>query len=165
MDSTMYGYESITSSIGSGVVSGLITSFIIFLALGYKRNVIDKYFENLLYKDVCIEGNWNVEGTFYDGKTAKRKLKMERVGNRIEGVLSSTQGHDEGDIWDINGEVRNTIITATYASQNKSSLDRGTFTLMIKDNGLKLEGICALYSNKVHAVKYAEFICTKDKSA
>ena len=54
-----------------GIVSGLVTSLIIFvLQLGYIR-VIHPWFEELVYRDLKIEGRWLGE---YPGQKSLQNL-------------------------------------------------------------------------------------------
>jgi hypothetical protein len=51
--------NNVVDSLATGLISGLMTSFLLFIfAILWKKNIVP-WFENLLYQDVCIEGEWS----------------------------------------------------------------------------------------------------------
>ena len=73
----------LVNSVASGIISGLVTAFLLFVfAILWKQN-ITPWFENLLYQDVCIEEELPEKGK------VKPKKKSGEVADHEE--LSDTE--------------------------------------------------------------------------
>lgn len=58
LNETANSSTNLFSSLASGIISGLITALLLFVFAILWRKNIEPWFENLLYQDVCIEGEW-----------------------------------------------------------------------------------------------------------
>lgn len=153
--------DTVLTSFAIAILSGITTSAILVFISVVVKKIINPQLEEMLYKDIKVEGNWDVIATYKNKKTATRTMEIYRKGHKVTGFLLSKSGHDEGESWEFTGEFRNTILTAIYESRDKSCMDRGTATLMVKENGMILEGICALYSSQSSAVEFAYYKCSR----
>lgn len=100
----------LVNSVASGIISGLVTAFLLFVfAILWKKN-ITPWFENLLYQDVCIEGEWSGILIPYLGledidEIAKKaawnrylkKVRQERKEDRGEPVPASSKDENGED--------------------------------------------------------------------
>ncbi|MBO1927196.1 hypothetical protein J3998_06360 [Thiomicrorhabdus sp. 6S2-11] len=102
--------SKIVDSLAGGIVSGLITALLLFVFAILWRKNIEPWFENLLYQDVCIEGEWSGILIPYLGledldRAAKRaawrrfqeKLRTERKADRGEPIPSSSVADQSGE--------------------------------------------------------------------
>tara|TARA_R110002167_G_C12700574_1_gene653448 strand:+ start:1770 stop:2579 length:810 start_codon:yes stop_codon:yes gene_type:complete len=107
----------VVSSLAGGIISGLITALLLFVFAILWRKNIEPWFENLLYQDVCVEGEWSGILIPYLGledldrvaqKVAWRrfqeKLKKERKEDRGEPVPASSVS-EQGEERDVSAEL------------------------------------------------------------
>lgn len=107
----------VVSSLAGGIISGLITALLLFVFAILWRKNIEPWFENLLYQDVCVEGEWSGILIPYLGledldrvaqKVAWRRfqerLKKERKEDRGEPVPASSVS-EQGEERDVSAEL------------------------------------------------------------
>lgn len=128
------------TNVSIGIISGIITSIIIFLFLHVYQQIIKGYIENLLYKDIMISGKWKTKAVYPHGNEIEEIVEMKQSAHKVNGTIRL-----ESDEYAFKGEFKNMILTSTYWNSNISDRDRGTFTLECKKNGSVLEGYAALF--------------------
>jgi len=241
----IYHYISITitenldffTTIINGIISGIVTAVILFIVqIIWKKNIL-VWIENLLYQDVCLEGEWtgflvpylgldhldkiskeiawkrfqqkqrtrtrpdksekteSVEASVFNEKTGKEekisaeiilsggnepkntdddenqnqkgkttieinlfsepiivKFEIKRVGHQITGKMIEIGGASQVCSYNITGSFKNLILSGCYETTSKNNIDRGALSLMLFDNGKKLEGFFSSYSDSGHRV-------------
>lgn len=130
------------TEIGIGVVAGLITSLIVILFQRLWVEVVQPWYEERVYRDTKIEGRWIIE---YPDRQAVEVAELKRRGHRVSGVITVSDGADLGKSFLFNGTFKNLILTGSYSAVNQRSLDRGSFAVMLKNNGQTLEGHAIYY--------------------
>jgi hypothetical protein len=143
-----------------GIVSGLVTALIIALFDQVWVKIINPWFEEKVYSDAKIEGRWE---SYCLDSTKCDLVDIKRVGHKVIGTITTIVGPDKGKIYAFTGTFRNLILTATYISDNKSYLDRGSFTLMLIENGDMLKGHVAYYLDDKHEIVSGEYELHKHK--
>lgn len=128
-----------------GVTSGLVTSLIVFVLQLYYFRVLLPWFEELLYRDLKIEGRWLVE--YPEGKEFTEAIELNRQGHRVTGTVTVTGGPDRGRVYAFEGTFKNLILTLSFAGRDGTRLDRGTYTLQAKNNGQHLQGYSTFYQD------------------
>ena len=108
-----------------------------------------------LYRDAKIEGEW-ISNFVYIQERQKELWKFKQVGSLINGTSFVLEGADQGKTYSLEGEFRNSILTATYTAKEPSAIDRGTINLMLIDNGQKLSGYETFYHDPEHNIKSTE---------
>lgn len=136
-------------AVAIGIISGLLTTFIVIVIQKIWVSAVEPWYEERIYKDVKLEGVWECQ---YPTLNLKEKITLKSVAHRVNGVVVIVQGPDQGKTYEISGSFKNLILTASYHSVDRKSLDRGTYTLMLKNNGSKLEGYSAFYEDVRHEV-------------
>lgn len=133
-----------------GVISGLVTSLIVFVfQVGYIK-AFQPWLEELLYRDLKIEGRWLVK--YPEGKNFTEAVELKRRGHHVAGSVTVTGGPDQGRVYMVNGTFKNLILTLSFAGQDATRLDRGTYTLQARDNGQLLRGYSAFYQDTDNAI-------------
>lgn len=109
--------NSVIDSLATGLISGLMTSFLLFVfAILWKKNIVP-WFENILYQDVCIEGEWSGILIPYLGldhldqamrraawRKFEDKMRNENISNKKIPIESSTL-MDNSDCKDVSAEL------------------------------------------------------------
>lgn len=81
-------------------------------------------------------------------RSIKMRAELTRVGNRIQGRLVEIGGASEVHTYFLSGTFKNLMLCGSYENENPQNIDRGSFSLMLKENGLKLEGFFASYTER-----------------
>ena len=152
----------IWSNLSIGVVAGLVATFLsIVLRMSWVA-IIVPWYEDRVYKDARIEGRWSAFAKFDDENSDKFTLSLRRQGHRVDGTMVCTEGFDKGREFLVNGTFRNLILTLTYSSIDDTTLDRGTLTLMLVENGDAFRGHVAYYDNIEHTVNACPYECRRE---
>ena len=135
--------QSILFALSTGVISGVIAAVLIFVGLRYWNRVIVPWYEDRVYLDIKIAGDWETTGQEH-GETFHEAAKVEQNAHRVWGEITY-KTESEFIQYEFEGEFRNLLLTARYWVKADNNLDRGTFTLMLKNNGRTLKGFYAWY--------------------
>ena len=147
---------TIATAIIIGVVSGLLTTFVVVVLRLMWLRIAEPWYENKVYKDAAIEGRWKAHVAFDDGSW-NELWELYRTGHNVSGVVTTLNGPDEGMTFEIEGTFRNLILTGSYSAKNQAVIDRGTFTFTLVENGRKLIGHSAFYFDQQHAVETCKY--------
>ena len=153
---------NITVSIITGIFSGVIVAFFIFLLTKIWKDSITPWFEDKVYKDIKIEGKWF---GLYPATIEQRQdvIKLKRKGHSIKGKITCINGCEKGEEYYVNGSFRNMVLPLTYETTDRKKTDRGTITFMCKNNGQVLKGKIALYQNDDDLIDTANIIWFRSK--
>lgn len=149
------------NEIGIGIVSGLITTFLVVVMRELWLKVIQPWYEERVYKDAKIEGRWR---TSYGSIDSKEIVELQRTGHSISGKITVVEGADQGTVYDMRGTFNNLLLTGSYVPVNRSYLDRGSFTLMLVTNGERLEGHTSYYLDGKHTVVADRYVWDRERS-
>ncbi len=145
-----------TSALVAGLFAGLIVSFLcLVLRQLWVRNILPWY-EEQVYHDAKIEAQWRATLNM-EGIETRETINLLRKGHNVTLTISRTSASDEGRTYLATGTFRNLILTGTYEASQRAFLDRGSFSLMLVNNGDTLCGYCSYYSDSAHLVKTAKY--------
>lgn len=111
--------SSFFSSIINGIISGIVTATIIFIfQIIWKKSII-VWFENLLYQDVCIEGEWSgfivphiglkdidkIQKELAWKELKKRKKEREKRNSKKENDDEYEESHTKTKASSVNSET------------------------------------------------------------
>lgn len=137
-----------------GVVAGLLATAIIFVIQVVYVKVLRPWVEEFLYKDLRIEGRWLV--TYTESEEFTEAVELTRSGHDVSGSITVTGGPDKGRVYLLTGTFKNLIMTASFSGKDESRLDRGCFTLQVKNNGQKLKGYSIYYQDDDNEISCLE---------
>lgn len=130
-------------SLSTGIISGLITAILVFIGIKYWNNIVVPWYENRVYKDIKISGEWETTGYEHE-EVFHEVAKINQNAHSVWGDITYKTDSELIE-YQFEGEFKNLILTARYWVKNENNLDRGTFTLMLKNNGRTLKGFYAWY--------------------
>ena len=140
----------------NGIVGGLVATFLTLVIHRMWLSIVIPWYEERVYQDVHFEGAWSAREIFSDttpNETDEFVMEFRRKGHRVEATSTCTAGPDRGKVYLHSGSFKNLILTLTWVPQETRSLERGTLTVKLVENGKKFEGHGVFYSpvtEKVH---------------
>jgi len=143
-------------SLLAGILGGLVSSSIVFVWVTYWRRALVPWYENRVYQGLRIDGEWETEGSF-SGKPFSEVAHVHQKAYTVRGTTIYTSG-DQVEEYAFEGEFRNLILTAWYWAPGSNDLDRGTFTLAVKDSGYTLEGFFIGYIDQASSVSSGTYV-------
>lgn len=151
-------YRAWVIGIVIGIVSGLVATGLSIFIEKVWRALIIPWYEERVYQDARISGIWKATftGTGPDGDEDER-IDIKSKGHQVNGTIRVTKGKNEGKVYLFIGNFRNLILVGTYHADKAHQLDRGSFALLLKDNGSKLQGKCVYYSDQSAAVSATDY--------
>lgn len=131
-------------SIVLGVVSGVLTSALLY-AIGFviKRHILPWY-QEVIYQGVDINGVWATEVESENVK-AKMEMTLFQHAHALSGQTTVVQGKDLNNPTNINnlrvqGHVWEGFLTLNMQSQDRTRLSYATSLLEVLNGGLTLKG-------------------------
>lgn len=138
------------TGVTAGIIAGLVTSFIVITWQQLWINVIQPWYEERIYKDTKIEGRWEISYPHHGGREF---ADLKRTGHHVTGVITAIDGPDKGKAYEFDGTFKNLILTGSYSALQQRSLDRGTISVMLKNNGERFEGHSVFYADECHEMR------------
>lgn len=80
------------------------------------------------------------------------RAEFWRMGHKVQGRLIEIGGASEVHTYFVEGTFRNLILCGRYENENPQNIDRGSFSLMLKENGARFEGFFASYVDEKHKI-------------
>jgi len=100
-------------------------------------------------KDELIERKIVIKA-LSQGVPIEVRLEIKRIGHQITGTLVEIGGASQIHTYEVSGSFKNLILTGVYENDDRSHIDRGSLSLMLKNNGSKLEGFFSSYADQDH---------------
>ena len=131
-------------SLVTGVISGLLAVFLVFVITTCWRKILVPWYENRIYQDIRIDGVWSGSGVERE-KPFTEVIRVKQIAHRVEGeiVFKNRNAIIE---YIFKGEFKSLLLTAQYYAKQESNLDRGTFTLLLHNNKKTFHGYYTVYS-------------------
>jgi len=85
------------------------------------------------------------------------RVEIKRVGHSIKGQIVEIGGASDIHTYGFSGSFKNLILTCEYENQDCANIDRGSLSLMLRENGRSLVGFFSSYDDGEHNM--APFKC------
>lgn len=139
---------NVSYSIIIGVVSGVITSALIWVAVNFFRTKILPWYQAISYQGVKISGEWV---GFYQQATSVRtnsddpdyNIQITQKGHQIHGEMTRNKNQDgtrEPKIFTFVGLFKDGNLVFSYKPKDSTRLGLGSYVLKLTDDGRKLHG-------------------------
>lgn len=132
-----------------GIVSGIATSAILYVAAKFTENTIIPAFRNLFYRGVDASGVWHWENKF--GSTAKMDIKQ--YADKIEGTYTYVSS-ERRDIknYKIQGNIQDRFLQLALRCEDQQRLGVLSYVFEIVGDGGELRGCSTFYSTNSHEI-------------
>lgn len=150
--------DNISESIILGVVSGILTSFVIWLIIKLFQKIVLPWYQNFTYQGLKISGSWvgfyeNKFNHTNDPKSSNNitrnnndpdySIHLKQKGHIIYGTLTRNKtSAGERDIkeFEFEGLFRNGDLVFYYKPKDQTRLGLGCYVMKLADDGRKFEG-------------------------
>lgn len=136
------------------VAGGLITALLIWLW----RKIIPEVWQRFASDEPAVAGKWKTAFA-EDGKQYVEEVELNQVGRKIWGIIT-LKGQDDVSNYAFDGTFKNLIMAATYASTDRSEIERGAFALRYTRHG-DFEGQYVLFAKQSEKLVSSEYKWTK----
>ena len=106
------------SDLSIAVIGGVIASFIILFVFEILwKELIEPWYEENVYRDAKVEGEWETElmALNSDKGAYKELVSLKRTGHKVTGEIGCISGGEKGRICDVEGTFRNLLLCGTYS--------------------------------------------------
>ena len=152
--------EEATASIFLGVVSGVLTSVLLYFAVFLIKIHFLPWYQSITYRGVDIGGIWTTEIESQEVK-AKMEMFLEQKGHKLCGNVTVIQGKDLSNPSTITNLELNGLLWEGFATLNMKSMDRtrlsfATSLLAVLNGGRTLEGVYVYRSIQSDEIRSVE---------
>lgn len=134
----------ITITIFIGVLSGVMTSALIWTTVKLFDKIVIPWYQQSVYRGIDISGEWTSNKEYLGKVMVDQTIQISQKGHRITGTLISrnkipSKGEDTTS-FSIEGEIFDNYVDIEYKTTDKKFIGRGSFLLKVKEGGEKLTG-------------------------
>src|SRR5712692_8357813 len=140
---------SLSESIITGVVSGILTTAVLFLLKKLFDGVVLPWYRNLVYRGVNISDQWKNEMEFPGGTHQTLIANIKQRAHAVEGDLTITKTRN-GQLFVTKtlllvGEIHDRLLLATIKPMSDKEIAAATLLLEVVGNGSRMRGATSWY--------------------
>ena len=146
-----------TASIVTGVVSGILTTVLLFLLSRLLENIVFPWYRSLVYRGVDISGHWSNEITFGNGVTQTAVAEIEQKAHFVHGTVAVTKTKD-GQHYDtkslrLSGQIKDRLLSCHIQPSSNSEIAAANLLLEVVGNGATMKGATAWYDSNAATIR------------
>lgn len=140
------------SSLVLGIVSGVLTTALLWTINVFWISKIVPWYEKRVYKGVKIQGTWALVDDSDDAEgqwTQNEILSLKQTAHRLIGSLAlipKDGDTSESIVLDAHGEISDRFISLSFKSPIQDRLSYSVLLVEIVEDGNKLRGSTAMYN-------------------
>ena len=124
-----------------GTVTGIVTSFVIWLFSIFFKKIFIPWYKSLLYEGIFVDGVWNC----HYGESSEKygTVILNQKGHSIDGEMSiflQPKKIPDNKIFSCRGKFINGNLILNYDSKDKKRLGSGSLVMTLLNDGRTLEG-------------------------
>lgn len=135
---------SASESIVLGVVSGILTTVVLFLMNRVFLRVFLPWYQALVYRGVVIDGEWHGETENNQGTTHVFVTRIEQHAHQVSGDMKVvTAKPDTADVvteFQLSGELWEGFLLLSLRSRDQTQLSFAAVLLKVQKGGRQLSG-------------------------
>jgi len=150
-----------------GVISGIITSILIFGLAQIFMKIVIPWYRSIIYNGYKVDGTWEI---IYASPSIRRNVSfaLTQKASKISGISTHIlkDRNMEGDYikeYSLSGELKDGFMYLIVNHSDKKRIGIGTVMLKIIADGQKMEGWIAAYNSSTSNVKGFKCIAKKNK--
>jgi len=134
---------SITESIWTGIISGILTSLVLWFLYNFLyKKIFLPWLETLLYRSIIIEGKWSNRKEKKDKTGYEMILDVKQNGYKVKGTFFAGHRVEKSDAcyYHFNGQIKDGYIMASYEIADREKIGMGELLLKLNEGGEALIG-------------------------
>lgn len=158
---------NLTGAIIIGVISGILASLTIYIALIIAKNILIPWYRTLIYKGIDINGEWFSEAKFDSGNIQHMKISIKQKANKISALITISKKIANSDKIEIktyqqDGEIRERFVTLVGRNTDKQSIGVNSILMEVVGDGKKMQGYTSRYNVTKNKITASEAIWTRE---
>lgn len=150
MNSLLIQFDSLTSNIIIGILTGILTTALLYLISRMFIDWVLPWYRSVKYTGIDVSGVWETKQEF-DSSKEYSLLNLSQKADKLTGLwtISITQnGSDENEIktFDVEGTIEDRFALLTSKNTDKRQIGIGTMLIEAVGNGFELNGCETWYS-------------------
>lgn len=156
---------SIQSTIFLSVLSGIITSSLIFLFVQLFRTVVIPWYQELTYQGVKVCGTWYTKLNNGDQLIT---IELAQSANQLDGTATFSTNKQVNSHYEplrvflLKGSVQDRFLSLSGAHRDRQRLGISSFLLEVIGDGRKLKGILTFYSVTSFTITSEQILLTRE---
>ncbi|MER0043301.1 hypothetical protein [Pseudomonas sp. MGal98] len=139
--------DEVSGQVVVGVVSGIITSVVIFIFIKAFESWVVPAVRQIVYKGIDVSGPWYWKNSY--GNTAKMELRQ--YADRISGVYTYVDKSNI-KIYNAVGRIQDRFVQLTMTSADPKRLGVLSFVFEVVGDGAELCGCSIFYATNCHYI-------------
>ncbi|MEZ0315267.1 MAG: hypothetical protein ACAH10_00105 [Methylophilaceae bacterium] len=163
----MESFQDISNNIAIGIISGVITTFFIYLFVKIFQRVIEPWYRQLLYKGIDLSGSWySMDVTM----SQEIVFELDQKASSISGIATFINkyggDHRLEDVrtFSISGFIQDRFLHLVLRHKNSNRLGIVNYLLECVGDGRQLRGTMGFYSVKSCMVDSSQQTLWREKS-
>lgn len=150
---------TVSGSIFLGVISGVLTSFVIWVAFKIFSKMVLPWYQSIIYQGLKISGTWI--GLYTENTSLSTiddpdyLIYINQKGHFVEGSIirnKNPNGERSTKEFIFSGLFRDGNLVITYKPKDDARLGLGAYVMMLTDDGRKLECTSVFVSSNNRAI-------------
>lgn len=147
---------NILSSIVVGVVSGVLASALIFLAVQLFQRAIIPWYRQLVYRGIDVTGTWENRLEFGKDRIQTATIVLTQRAERVNGTVTLMKVIDNrtrpAETLELDAELSNRFLVGTMSPTDSKRLVAVTVLLEVVGDGRRMKGWTSWYDAKAAQV-------------
>lgn len=142
--------NSATFAIVTGVLSGVVTTAVIVLGSMVFQTIIRPRYEELIYRGIILEGEWNVEG-WDSAQVAKINLKqhawdLSGTASFVAVDYTPEKRYERIRTFHVSGTINERLVELSFRHTDRARLGAGVWLFEVIGDGRQMRGMQVQYS-------------------
>jgi len=157
-----------SQSIVLGVISGLISGYLIYLLAVLFRRILFPWYRDAVYKGLNVSGTWILESDEYDRRDIT--FEINQKADDLTGISSHVlrAGQDEHlservRTYVLQGNLNDRFVTITGRPVETSRIGAMTFLFEVIGDGTVMKGYASGYSSSLMKIDSRPFVARRVK--
>jgi len=136
-------------SLAIGIVSGILTSALIYLFISIFKSIVLPWYRQLVYRGIEIQGQWTSSTDLGDGLTEEWHVELSQKADCVSGSINQIKLEDgkilRSESLRLSGNLKDRFLCASAFPTQKSRLSASSVLLEIVGDGSEMRGCQSWY--------------------
>ncbi len=152
----------ISSTIILGIVSGLISGYLIYLFSVFLRKIALPWYKRIVYSGIDLSGTWIVESEKYDRRDITLEIKqsagdINAISTHVLRKPGSNESTEKIRTYILNGSLKDRFLILTGRANDPTRIGALTFLFEVVGDGKIFKGVGSAYSSSMMLIDSRPF--------